>query len=66
MSRGNNKGSGHHRKTGDWVALARGRANKKREASDRVRCPHGGPHWVASRSFLGHLTTCQAGLTRSA
>lgn len=65
MSRGHNKGSGQHRKTNDWVAIARGRAGKKRDLDDRVRCPHGGPHWVPSRSLLGHLTTCQAGLTRT-
>jgi hypothetical protein len=65
MSRGHNKGSGQHRKTGDWVTLARGRANVKRELVDRVRCPHGQPHWVSSRSLLGHLNTCQAGLART-
>lgn len=67
MSRGHNKGSGHHRDKGAWVAIARGRANKSRDDSASVRCPHGRTaHRVPSKHFLSHLNVCQAGLARSA
>jgi len=66
VSRGHNKGSGQHRKRGDWVSIAKGRGNRVRELNDRVRCPHGQPHWVTSRALLGHLNGCHAGLARTA
>lgn len=67
MSRGHNKGSGHHRKPNDWVAIARGRANKNRDDHASVRCPHGHtPHHVSSKNFLTHLNGCKAGLARTA
>jgi hypothetical protein len=64
MSRGHNKGSGQHRKPGDWVRIASGRANVRRDDHASVRCPHGGPHWVPSKHFLSHLNTCRVGLAR--
>jgi hypothetical protein len=65
MSRGHNKGSGQHRKPGDWVRIASGRGNVPRDDNRAVRCPHGHtPHHVSSRSFLTHLNTCHAGLAR--
>lgn len=64
MSRGNNKGSGHHRKPGDWVRLAQGRSHVRRDDHSTVRCPHGYPHWVPTKGFLSHLNTCRAGLAR--
>lgn len=67
MSRGHNKGSGHHRKTGDWVRIAQGRANIRRDEHATVRCPHGHTaHRVPSKQFLGHLNSCKAGLARAA
>lgn len=66
MSRGHNKGSGHHRKTGDWVRIAQGRGNIRRDDHTTVRCPHGGPHWVPSKQLLNHLNGCKAGLARVA
>jgi hypothetical protein len=64
MSRGHNKGSGQHRKPGDWVRIASGRGNIRRDDAASVRCPHGGPHWVSSRNLLTHLNGCHAGLAR--
>lgn len=31
MSKGNNKGSGLHRKKDEWIAIAKGRDNRMRE-----------------------------------
>jgi len=64
MSRGHNKGSGHHRQPNAWAAIARGRANKQRYDRGTVRCPHG-HHAVPAKSFLTHLNTCTVGLART-
>jgi hypothetical protein len=67
MSRGHNKGSGQHRKPGDWVRIATGRGNIRRDDHGHVRCPHGATaHWVPSKGFLSHLNGCKAGLARHA
>lgn len=65
MSRGHNKGSGHHRERNAWVSIAKGRANKHRDERATVACPHG-HHHVPVRSFLNHLNGCKAGLARTA
>ncbi len=36
MSSGHNKGSGHHRKAGDWKAIANGRNGKVRTPARTV------------------------------
>lgn len=67
MSRGHNKGSGQHRKTNDWVTIAKGRSHKHRYERGTVRCPHGHiAHHVPAKAFLGHLNACKAGLARTA
>lgn len=66
MSRGHNKGSGQHRKVGDWIRIAQGRGNIRRDDHATVRCPHGHvPHWVPSKGLLNHLNGCKAGLART-
>lgn len=64
MSRGHNKGSGHHRQPNAWVAIAKGRSNKPRVENPSVRCPHG-HHAVPAKAFLSHLNGCKAGLART-
>lgn len=57
MSRGHHK-AGARRKRGDWLVIARGRANKRRMPRTTVRCPHVHAHLLQQSAFLAHLAGC--------
>lgn len=57
MSRGHNK-AGSRRKTGDWQAIARGRANKSRYHRETMRCPSS-RHLINVNSLKSHMNVCR-------
>jgi len=57
VSRGHNK-AGSRRKTGDWQAIARGRANKSRYHRETMRCPSS-RHLINVNSLKSHMNVCR-------
>lgn len=48
------------RKKGDWVAIAQGRGNVRREAHVSIGCPFNAGHRSGSLSgFYAHLNSCR-------